>query len=155
MIEEQAKTVASLLFAVMRQLAVVVDEDPVEQLPLAQLRVCGMLGGGPRPMSGLSRDLGVSLSALTQIADRLERVELVKRVSEASDRRVRCLQLTPQGEKIMRRREEIRVTRIAAALKSLPVPRRQEVLAALETLSDACSTSKQENQSVSPSKALL
>ena len=43
------------------------------ELPLAQLRVCGVLCDGPRPMSAVSRELGVSLSAMTQIADRLER----------------------------------------------------------------------------------
>ena len=39
-------------------------------------------------MSALGRKLGVSLSAMTQIADRLERADMVKRVAEDSDRRV-------------------------------------------------------------------
>ena len=49
------------------------DDHLAAELPLAQLRVCGMLYDGPHPMSVLSRELGVSLSAMTQIADRLER----------------------------------------------------------------------------------
>ena len=50
-------------------------------------------------MSALSREFGVSLSAMTRIADRLERARLVKRVAEGGDRRIRHLQLTPRGEK--------------------------------------------------------
>ena len=152
--KEQAKTIASLLFSLMRRLAVV-DHDPVEELPLAQLRVCGILHGGPRPMSALSRDLGVSLSALTQIADRLERAGMVQRVAEGSDRRVRSLRLTPQGEKIMRRREEVRTERIAAALASLSPQGRNEVRAALEMLLDACSASNGQEIPSSRVKVLL
>ena len=96
--KEQAKTIASLLFALVRRLAVA-DHDPVGDLPLAQLRVCGILHGGPRPMSALSRDLSVSLSALTQIADRLERADLVQRVAEGSDRRAAQSALDAAGRK--------------------------------------------------------
>jgi len=129
----QAKKAASLLVALTRQL-VAVDRDPAGALPLAQLRVCGILHSGPRPMSALGRELGVSLSAMTQIADRLERARLVKRVAEGTDRRIRCLQLTPRGQRIMRLREEARVRRVWAALEHLSPLVRSEVVGALETL---------------------
>ena len=114
-------------------------KDPADDLPLAQLRLCGILSEGPRPMSALSRALGVSLSALTQIADRLERARLVKRVAEGNDRRVRCLQLTARGEKMMRKRREARVLRTLAVLEHLSAPQREAVRASLEILVDACS----------------
>ncbi len=95
---EEANQIASLLPALMRQLFML-DDDLAADLPLAQLRVCAILRDGPHPMSVLSRELGVSLSAMTQIADRLERAKMVSRVAEDSDRRVRCLQLTQKGEK--------------------------------------------------------
>jgi DNA-binding MarR family transcriptional regulator len=151
---EQARTIASLLFAVMRRFTAA-DHDPVEDLPLGQLRVCGILHGGPRPMSALSRDLGVSLSALTQIADRLERAGLVQRVAEGRDRRVRSLRLTPRGEKIMRRREEVRTERIAAALATLPTRKRKEVLSAVETLLDACSNIQEQESRAVPAKVVV
>ena len=113
---EQAKAIASLLPVVMRQL-LSLDGHLVADLPLAQLRVCGILFDGPQRMSELSRELGVSLSSMTQIADRLERTQLVERVSDESDRRIRCLQLTDRGEEIMRRHEDSRVRSILAALK--------------------------------------
>ena len=114
-------------------------KDPADDLPLAQLRLCGILSEGSRPMSALSRDLGVSLSALTQIADRLERARLVKRVATEDDRRVRCLQLTARGEKMTRKRREARVLRIRAVLEHLSVPQREAVRASLEVLVNACS----------------
>jgi len=55
--------------------------DPAVELPLAQLKVCSLLYGGPLSMSAWA-ELGVSLSAMTQIADRLERARLVKRVNQ-------------------------------------------------------------------------
>ena len=99
---ETAEAVAGLIPRLARGLTSS-EKDPADNLPLAQLRLCGILSEGPRPMSVLSRELGVSLSALTQIADRLERTRLVKRVVEENDRRVRCLQLTARGEKMTRR----------------------------------------------------
>ena len=44
--KEQARTVASQLFRLIRQLSVG-DDAAVAELPLAQLRVCGILHGGP------------------------------------------------------------------------------------------------------------
>jgi DNA-binding MarR family transcriptional regulator len=75
---------------------------------------------------------------LTQIADRLERARLVKRVAEGSDRRIRCLQLTERGGKMMRRREDARIQNVLAVLERLTPEARSEVLASLETLAGAC-----------------
>jgi DNA-binding MarR family transcriptional regulator len=133
----QAKAIDSLLLGLGRHLFST-DDQPAAELPVGQLRVCGILYGGPRPMSALSRELGVSLSAMTQIADRLARARLVSRVPKGTDRRVRCLQLTPRGAKLMRDREDSRVRRVSAALEHLSPEQRKELLAALDTFTDAC-----------------
>jgi DNA-binding MarR family transcriptional regulator len=138
---EQAHTMAELLPTLMRQL-MAGESGPAEELPLAQLKICGVLYGGPQPMSVLSRELSVSLSAMTQVADRMERAGLVHRVPKGGDRRVRCLQLTDQGEKMMRRREEARTERLLAVLKHLGPQAREDVLAALRTLIHACMAAK-------------
>jgi DNA-binding MarR family transcriptional regulator len=135
---ETAKAVAGLVPRLARGLTSA-EKDPADDLPLAQLRLCGILSEGRRPMSALSRELGVSLSALTQIADRLERARLVKRVAEENDRRVRCLQLTARGEKMTRKRREARVLRTLAVLEHLSAPQREAVRASLEVLVNACS----------------
>ncbi len=151
---QQARKIDALLFALLRQLAVA-DDDAVAELPLAQLRVCGILHGGPRTMSALGRDLGVSLSAMTQIADRLERADLVKRETENNDRRVRCLHLTPRGETIMQRREDARTSRTSTALSKLSATKQEEVAGALQLLLDACLASKEPTLSSSLAKATI
>ena len=138
---EQAQAMLSLLPAVMRNLFRL-DDDLATELPLAQLRVCSILQEGPRPMSMLSREMGVSLSAMTQIADRLERSRMVTRVSEGADRRVRCLQLTPHGEHLMHRRDEERLQAAQAVLEHLPPSARKDMLKNLELLLQACYAAK-------------
>ena len=133
---EQAKTVASLLSALMRQLGTGL-KDPAVELPLAQLRICRALCDGSRSMSALGHEFGVSQSAMTQIADRLERARLVKRVAKEDDRRIRRLQLTPRGKKIMRIHDDVRTERILVVLGYLAPKNRKTVLAALQTLIDA------------------
>jgi DNA-binding MarR family transcriptional regulator len=134
---ETAQTIAGLLPRLARGLSST-EKDPADDLPLAQLRLCGILSEGPRPMSALSRALGVSLSALTQIADRLEKARLVKRIAEGNDRRVRCLQLTVRGEKMMDKRREARVHRVLTVLEPLAAQQREAVRASLQLLADAC-----------------
>jgi len=133
----QAKAMTELLMSLMRDIFAV--DDQAAELPLRQLRVCAMLYEGARSMSSLSRELSVSLSAMTQIADRLERARLVKRSFEGTDRRVRCLQLTPRAQRIMRLREDSRVQRASAALEQLPLQQRANVLTTLQALHTACS----------------
>ena len=130
---EQAENFARLLRSLMRELTAGLD-DPAVDLPLAQLRVCTVLHGGPRPMSSLGRELGVSLSAITQIADRLERAGLVERVTRGNDRRVRCLQLTVPGKTMMVHHGEVRMRRMTALLEHLTPKAREEAAATLEML---------------------
>jgi DNA-binding MarR family transcriptional regulator len=134
----EARVIASLLPTVVRYLFGTEDSDPVDELPLAQLRVCGILHEGSRPMSVLSRELGVSLSALTQIADRLEDAGLVNRVAVGTDRRVRRLQLTARGKRLMQHREDARIRRVRGALECLAPEARQAVRDAVELLHNAC-----------------
>jgi DNA-binding MarR family transcriptional regulator len=143
---EEANQIASLLPALMRQLFTLDDELAVD-LPLAQLRVCASLQAGPLPMSTLSRELGVTLSAMTQIADRLERTKLVSRVAQQSDRRVRCLQLTPRGEKMMKHRDDTRIRNVLTVFNYMSPNARKEILTALETMMKASVTAKTEKAS--------
>jgi DNA-binding MarR family transcriptional regulator len=144
----QAEAIAFLLPTIMRQIFSSAD-DPVCDLPLAQLRVCSILQNGPKPMSVLSRELGVSLSALTQIADRLESSNLVCRVAEENDRRIRCLQLTESGEELMRHRREFHVRRVLNAIRNIPASNREQIHAALKTLSESSVRMKKQEKAVS------
>jgi DNA-binding MarR family transcriptional regulator len=130
---EQAAAFVGFLQALLRELTVG-SNDPATELPLGQLRVCRVLSSGLQSISAISRELGVSLSAITQIADRLERARLVRRVTEDNDRRVRCLQLTARGEKLLRLHDEERIRRMAVALEHLTPEAREQAATALATL---------------------
>jgi len=116
---------------------VLVDDDPAAELPLRQLRVCAALYEAPRSMSVLSRELGFSLSAMTQIADRLERAGLVTRGFDGPDRRVRRLRLTPRARRMLRLREEARIHRVANVLETMSPDAREALLSALDALRGA------------------
>src|SRR5207244_9136663 len=96
-LQEQAAQLESLLPRLMRTLFTLEAEHPVTELPLAQLRVCSILYTGPRTLSALGDELAISVSAVTQIADRLERAGLVERVAAPDDRRMKHLRLTSRG----------------------------------------------------------
>jgi DNA-binding MarR family transcriptional regulator len=138
---EQASEFVGLLQSLLRNLTVG-SNDPAVELPLAQLRVCRVLCDGRRSISAISRELGVSLSAVTQIADRLERAKLVARVADGGDRRIRCLQLTARGERLLLRHDEERIRRAAAMLKQLTPPVRTRAAAVVKTLARAAAAAR-------------
>ncbi len=133
-LREQAEGITSLLGRLMSRLFTLDPEDPSMELPIAQVRVCALLRKGPKPMSVLGKELAISLSATTQLADRLERGGLVERVPEPEDRRVKSLRLTPRGVELMRRRRERRVGRVYGALEVMPAEDRQRVFEAITLL---------------------
>src|SRR5579884_1477370 len=103
-IQEQAARLEALIPRLMRRLFTLDPNHPSLDLPLAQLRLCSVLQAGSRTLSAVSEELGISLSAVTQLADRLERAGMVERVPSVGDRRLKNLQLTARGEEIMRTR---------------------------------------------------
>lgn len=138
LLNEQAGELAYTLRKLMTTITALHTDDPAIELPIAQIRVCNILREKPHPMSALSRELGISLSATTQIADRLERAGMVERVSEADDRRVKSLQLTSRGSELIRQRNERRTRRAVQVLEHLSPDVRDTVLCSLRTLLDAC-----------------
>jgi DNA-binding MarR family transcriptional regulator len=135
-VHEQARQLDSIFKALARK--VLVDDDPADEMPLRQLRVCAALFEGSRSMTELSRELGVSQSAITQIADRLQGAGMVTRSPAGDDRRVRSLQLTTRAKNILRLREQRRILRVMEILKAMSADARNGVLAALSALGEAC-----------------
>lgn len=116
---------------------VLVDDDPASELPLRQFRVCAALFEGSRSMKELSQELGVSQSAITQIADRLETAGMVTRGAIGDDRRVRNLELTPRARQLLQRREERRIERVMDILRQILPEDRDAMMAALGVLKGA------------------
>lgn len=136
-LQTQSLEIAELLPILIRRLFLLETEGPTADLPVAQLRACGLLRSGQRSMSELSRDLGISLSAVTQLADRLERSGLVERVTERGDHRIKCIQLTDHGRQVVGDRARKRTERIRAVLSRLSPEDRQMALDGLKALSNA------------------
>jgi DNA-binding MarR family transcriptional regulator len=136
-LQEQALQLESLLPAMHRKLFTLVPDHPSAEIPMAQLRTCSILQFGPRTMTSLSEELGISLSAMTQIADRMERAGLVERIMMREDRRQRLLQLSERGSEMMRTRKQIRIQQAAAALMLITDNERKELLQLLRSLLSA------------------
>ena len=137
LIREQAIAVNALFSKLARRLNKLEAGDPVIELPVAQMRVCVALLEKPRTMGCLSKELGISLSAVTQLADRLEKAELVERYVESDDLRVKRMRLSSRGEEIMRTRRERRVERLVKALECMPAEDRELITPAFQRLYDA------------------
>jgi DNA-binding MarR family transcriptional regulator len=133
-LEEQAMELERLLPLLMRRLFTLEPDHPAMELPLAQLRVCMILQMGARTLSELSRELGISVSAVTQLTDRLECAGLVERVMGTEDRRTRQVQLTAAGAETMCKRQTARVAKVVRALEYLPPEQGEEILGCIRAL---------------------
>lgn len=133
----EALAVTELISKITRKFLWVEADEQATALPLAQLRLCSILHDGPKTMSALSKDLHISLSAVTQVADRLEKSGLVERVCETEDRRVKCLQLTKDGRSMMSERKMKRIGRIYDVLNYLTLEEREKAISGLKVLLDA------------------
>lgn len=133
---EQAEALEQMLPRLMRQLFILEHEQLVNELPVAQLRVCTILQAGPRAVSCLGDELHISPSAMTQMADRLERAGIVERIT-GQDRRVKRLQLSERGTAMMLARKRRRVRRTTALLEQLTPAEREAAFAVIQRLLDA------------------
>ncbi len=118
------------------------DEDSQWiELPVGQIRVMRLLYAGPSTPSDLSAQLSLSVSAITQVANRLEALGLIERSEDSEDRRVRHLRLSPEGQKLMYRRHTMRVRRARTALAALDQKKQQQIIDSLEELLAVCEPS--------------
>lgn len=101
-------------------------------LTSTQARVLAQLDG-PLPMRGLATLLVCDASNVTGIVDRLEGRRLVRRETDAADRRVKNVVATDEGRDIIRRvREEMQATH--GALDTLDAAESETLYALLERL---------------------
>jgi DNA-binding MarR family transcriptional regulator len=70
---------------------------------VARLRTLALIRTlGPRPMGQLAKEAGVAARTLTALIDGLERDGLARRVPHPSDRRATLIEITDEGEQILR-----------------------------------------------------
>jgi DNA-binding MarR family transcriptional regulator len=137
-IVQQAIILEATLPRIMRRIFTLAINHPAGDLPVAQLRTCSfLLNVGASSTTELAEELGVSVSAATQIADRLEKCGFVERMSDRHDRRIKILALTEQGKALMTERRNRRLSRVTEILDTIPAEKRDTIMAAVETLLDA------------------
>lgn len=139
-VRELAETLALLMRRFNRRMNALDVEDPAIELPVAQLRLCAILQDGPGTMTELSSEMGISLSAVTQLADRLVCSGMVERVAGPCDRRVKLLQLTQRGHEVMLARRKRRVDRIERVMQRLTEAERRQAVEILQTLLDTANS---------------
>ena len=122
----------------MRGLNRKVADDPLVDLPLAQFRMLRALGRGIHTPSALSQYLSTSVSAVTQIANRLEASKLIEREEDPNDRRVRRLVLSRKGAKLVKQRGELRIDGAESLLGALTDEERKAVMKGIAYLEATC-----------------
>ena len=136
-ITAQAESVEATLPRLLRTLFTLEQGHPLAELPLAQFRVCMVLFTGSKSMSQLSEELGISVSAITQISDRLEKIGMVHRSCDSEDRRTKILCLTEYGQNLMSSRRQFRIERVSQALSHLNPEQRQQFVDVLKFMLEA------------------
>ena len=134
---ERAIKLEGLLPRVTRTLFKPVGEDPLVELPVGQMRMMRLLGNRSWTPSSLGEELGLSVSAVTQMANRLDMIGLVSRVEDPTDRRVKHLTLTPLGVELMKSRQDRRVRLLESALVHMEEDRQEDLIKFLEEVLDA------------------
>ncbi len=112
-------------------------EDPLVDLPIGQMRMMRLLEAKSWTPSSLGEELGLSVSAVTQMANRLDSTGMLAREEDPADRRVKHLMLTPLGKEKMRARRERRVRLLESVLVHMKEERQDEFIKMLEELLDA------------------
>ncbi len=133
-LEEFAIRLEAMLPRLMRSLFNPDPEDPLIELPMAQLRVMRTLFVGDRTVSDLSEDFALSMSACTQMINRLESMGLVARRGDTDDRRVRHIGLSEEGRHKMLERRRRRVDRAKKVLAGMEESEQNQVVSVLEKL---------------------
>lgn len=136
-VHAQAVLVEALLPRITRHLFTIGPTSFTAELPIGQIRVCMTLMKGPLTLTELSEEMNASVSAATQIADRMEKAGLVVRVVGTEDRRVRYLQLSEHGMQAMLASQKDRVFRTEQALASLSEQDRIQLLSLMEKMMEA------------------
>ena len=98
--------------------------------------------GAGRAVSDIGQDLGVSSAAASQMIERLVQQGLLARSEDPNDRRMRQIALTDKGRALAEESVRARQTWMQALTRALTPAQQKEIVAALNTLTDAARSLK-------------
>jgi DNA-binding MarR family transcriptional regulator len=102
---------------------------------LRQLTECPREGLTQREISAL---MSSDPNTIASLLDRMQAAELVERRPHETDRRAHRVKLLPKGKKIFQELRDIAIDLQSQVLSVLPEDRREQFLAELEQVADAC-----------------
>ena len=137
----QAERLEELLPEVLRTLFPGVEDEPLSDLPLSQMRVLRQLQTESKSPTDLACTLGISLSAVIQLVSKLESAELVNKTCTEGDKRCRSVSLSDHGRRLMSERRRSRAHRAAVVLAGVDPESRDALIQALEGVLTAARTS--------------
>jgi len=100
----------------------------VDQITDTQFIVLRSLRKSPCNTSFLAHMLGVTLSAVTALINRLHKMGLVTRERQEKDRRQVWISITPKGLQVLKEVEEKRNLLLAMYLSKIPEDEREQLL---------------------------
>ncbi len=100
----------------------------VDQITDTQFIVLRSLRKSPCNTSFLAHMLGVTLSAVTALINRLHKMGLVARERQEKDRRQVWISITPKGLQVLKEVEEKRNLLLAMYLSKIPEDEREQLL---------------------------
>ncbi len=121
--------------------------DGAMELTIAQMRALHVVeDSGVCTMGKLARELGISLSSATGLADRLVERGFAEREAAANDRRVVRLRLAPAGKHARSLFRKAVLRRLSLAEQRLSVQELAQIADSIELLRGALAGSRQGSQ---------
>lgn len=119
--------------------ALAADSTPCgKPLPLAHAHALMVLRvRGELTQQALGADLGIDKSNVARLCAKMVRANHVKQRPSEQDGRSRLVSLTARGARLAQEVDEASRARFGALLRGIPVPRRADVIVALQHLVDA------------------
>jgi DNA-binding MarR family transcriptional regulator len=131
-----------------RLIGLVRSLSPADGLSLTAAATLATLErSGPRRLTGLAVQEGVTQPAMTQLIARLEGSGLVRREADPDDGRVVQVWLTDQGRDMLARRRAVRAERLAVILDRISPEDRAALSAALPAI-DALASAQRDGGAV-------
>jgi len=137
---ERARQLESVLPRLMRRMFANTEADELADLSLAQLRILRAVLDSPHTAGEIVELLGYSPSALSQLTQRLVNAGFLFKSKDSQDARIKHLELTDKGRRLMEARRAARIEQAQRTLATLTDEEQQELLRLLDKMSRGAGT---------------
>jgi DNA-binding MarR family transcriptional regulator len=136
----RAQQLESLLPRLLRRMFSEADDQELNDLSLAQLRILRAVLDNPLTAGEVVELLGFSPSGLSQLTQKLVTAGLLVKSKDEHDARIKHLALTPKGRMLMERRRDSRVEQAKLVLTRLSEEEQMDLIRLLDKMSRTAGT---------------